>query len=39
MKLSEILKGIDVKNAYEDAEVCEVTADSRLVLLQADGSI
>lgn len=31
MRLSEILKGIPVKNEYKDAEVCEVTADSRLV--------
>ncbi len=31
MKLSEILKGIDVLNAYEDAEVLDVTQDSRLV--------
>lgn len=31
MKLSELLKGINVKNEYRDAEVCEVTADSRLV--------
>ena len=31
MKLSEILKGIPVKNQYAEAEVCEVTADSRLV--------
>ncbi len=31
MKLSEILKGIDVKNTYEDVEVLDVTQDSRLV--------
>ncbi|MBQ9228535.1 MAG: UDP-N-acetylmuramoyl-L-alanyl-D-glutamate--2,6-diaminopimelate ligase [Eubacterium sp.] len=31
MKLSQILNGIPVKNQYTDAEVREVTADSRLV--------
>lgn len=31
MKLSEVLKGIDVKNEYKDTEVLEVTADSRNV--------
>lgn len=31
MKLSEVLKGIDIKNEYKDREVCEVTADSRNV--------
>lgn len=31
MKLSEILKGIDVKNAYTDVDVLDVTQDSRLV--------
>ena len=31
MKLSEILKGISVKNEYEDAQVLNVTSDSRLV--------
>lgn len=31
MKLSEILKGIKVKNDYEDREVLDVTQDSRLV--------
>jgi UDP-N-acetylmuramoyl-L-alanyl-D-glutamate--2,6-diaminopimelate ligase len=31
MKLSEILKGIDVKNEYSDVEVLDVTQDSRLV--------
>lgn len=31
MKLSEILKGIDVKNTYEDTDVKDVTQDSRLV--------
>lgn len=31
MKLSEILKGIDVLNAYEDTDVLDVTQDSRLV--------
>lgn len=31
MKLSEILKGIDVKNAYSDVDVLDVTQDSRLV--------
>ena len=31
MKLSEILKGIDVLNKYSDAEVIDVTQDSRLV--------
>ena len=36
MKLSEILKGIDVKNAYEDVEILDVTQDSRLV---KDGSL
>ncbi len=31
MKLSEILKGIDVLNEYGDTEVIDVTQDSRLV--------
>ena len=31
MRLSEILKGIDVKNSYDDVEVLDVTQDSRLV--------
>ena len=31
MKLSEVLKGIEVKNEYEEREVLEVTADSRNV--------
>ncbi|HBN38509.1 MAG TPA: UDP-N-acetylmuramoyl-L-alanyl-D-glutamate--2,6-diaminopimelate ligase, partial [Ruminococcaceae bacterium] len=31
MKLSEILKGIDVKSAYSDVDVLDVTQDSRLV--------
>ena len=31
MKLSELLKNIEVKNAYTDREVVEVTADSRQV--------
>ena len=31
MKLSEILKGIKVNNTYEDREVFDVTADTRLV--------
>ena len=31
MKLSEILKGIKVKNQYNDIEVVNVTSDSRLV--------
>ena len=31
MKLSEILKGIEVKNEYSDKEVVNVTSDSRLV--------
>ncbi len=31
MKLSEVLKGINVKNAYADVDVAEVTSDSRLV--------
>lgn len=31
MKLSEILKGIDVKTAYSDVDVLDVTQDSRLV--------
>ena len=31
MKLSEILKGICVKNEYTDGEVVDVTSDSRLV--------
>lgn len=31
MKLSEILKGINIKNEYEDKEVVDVTSDSRLV--------
>ncbi len=31
MILSEILKGIDIKNSYEDVSVLDVTQDSRLV--------
>ncbi len=31
MKLSEILKGIDVLNSYEETEILDVTQDSRLV--------
>ena len=31
MKLSEILKGINVKNEYTDKEVVDVTSDSRKV--------
>lgn len=31
MKLSELLKGIDVKNEYADADVIDVTSDSRVV--------
>ncbi|MDE6412358.1 MAG: UDP-N-acetylmuramoyl-L-alanyl-D-glutamate--2,6-diaminopimelate ligase, partial [Eubacterium sp.] len=31
MKLSEILKGIEVLNSYEEAEILDVTQDSRLV--------
>lgn len=31
MKLSEILKGIKTKNAFEDCEITDVTQDSRLV--------
>ena len=31
MKLSEILRGIDVKNEYRDKEITNVTSDSRLV--------
>lgn len=31
MKLSKILKGIDVKNAYDDVDVLDVTQDSRVV--------
>lgn len=31
MKLSEILKGIETLNSYDDAEVLDVTQDSRLV--------
>lgn len=31
MKLSEILKGLKVKNEYADREVVDVTADSRIV--------
>lgn len=31
MKLSKILKGIDIKGTYTDAEVLDVTQDSRLV--------
>lgn len=31
MKLSEILKGLNVKNEYADREVNDVTSDSRLV--------
>ena len=36
MKLSEILKGIDVLGSYPDAEISDVTQDSRLV---KDGSL
>lgn len=31
MKLSQILKGIEIKNSFEDKEVLDVTQDSRLV--------
>lgn len=31
MKLSEILKGIKVKNTYEDCEITNVTQDSRMI--------
>lgn len=31
MRLSDLLKGINVKNKYEDKEVVDVTSDSRLV--------
>ncbi len=31
MKLSEILKGINVKNTYEDCEITNVTQDSRMI--------
>lgn len=31
MKLSQILKGINVKNSFEDREIIDVTQDSRLV--------
>ena len=31
MKLSEIVKGLDIKNTYQDTEVLDVTQDSRLV--------
>ncbi|MBR7061186.1 MAG: UDP-N-acetylmuramoyl-L-alanyl-D-glutamate--2,6-diaminopimelate ligase, partial [Eubacterium sp.] len=31
MRLSEILKGVNVKNDYADKEVVNVTSDSRLV--------
>ena len=31
MKLKELLKGIEVLNSFEDKEVLDVTADSRLV--------
>ncbi len=31
MRLSDLLKGINVKNEYEDKEVVDVTSDSRLV--------
>ncbi|MGN1203082.1 MAG: UDP-N-acetylmuramoyl-L-alanyl-D-glutamate--2,6-diaminopimelate ligase [Eubacterium sp.] len=31
MRLSEILKGIDVKNSYTDVDMLDVTQDSRLV--------
>ncbi len=31
MKLSEVLKGIEVKNEYTDTEIAEVTQDSRQV--------
>nr|MDE5984530.1 UDP-N-acetylmuramoyl-L-alanyl-D-glutamate--2,6-diaminopimelate ligase [Eubacterium sp.] len=31
MKLSEILKGLDIKNTYQDTDVLDVTQDSRLV--------
>ena len=36
MKLSEILKGINVLNSYEETDVLDVTQDSRLV---KDGSL
>lgn len=31
MKLSEILKGLDVKNSYNDVDIVDVTDDSRVV--------
>lgn len=31
MKLSEVLKGIKVKNTYEDCEITNVTQDSRMI--------
>lgn len=31
MRLSEILKGIEIKNSYKDTDVLDVTQDSRLV--------
>ena len=31
MKLSDVLKGIEVQNQYQDREIVEVTSDSRLV--------
>lgn len=31
MKLSDLLKGIEVKNEYTDKEVADVTSDSRLI--------
>ena len=36
MKLKELLKGIDVKNDFENVDVLDVTQDSRLV---KDGSL
>ena len=42
MKLSEILKGINVKNTYEDCEVTNVTQDSRMIeegCLLAEGTL
>lgn len=31
MKLKDLLKGIDVKNDFENVDVLDVTQDSRLV--------
>ena len=36
MKLKDLLKGIDVKNDFENVDVLDVTQDSRLV---KDGSL